>query len=585
MAVNISYKCPNCGAELFWSADKNCWACEYCDGQFTLKDLEEAGGDAKKAEELNKDNVEKHEEVDKDEYSMSNDGTVGNDLVKYTCSHCGAEIITDRSTAATVCVYCGNAVIMGEQIIDNFSPDYVIPFKVPKNQVMDAFKKFSKKPLTPKDFSCDKVVDKMQGVYIPFWLYSGNCEGSITAEGINTRTWTSGNYRYTEKKYYSVYRNGTLDFKAVPVDASSKTDDDAMDSIEPFDYSEMTAFNPGYLSGYLAERYDEDKDKCLPRAKERIENTTRDELRNTCNYNSVNVQSYEKHTEIKDVKYAMLPTWLKLPPDKYDPKTLEKAFAQIIGMKNVKSQISELAKYLQIRSKLIAAGAKLPDFNLHMMFLGNPGVGKTMIARTVSKLLFDLGYIRENKVVEVTSKDLIGAYANQTGIKTNKVIMNALGGVLFIDEAYSLAISCGQAGAEAIAIIIKAMMDHKDDLVVMFAGYTLEMKQFKDSNSGIASRISYVFNFNDYSEEELYDIFELKIHNIGMTINEEAIEKVKHLCKQFAGRKNVGNGRFVDNLIQKALTKHATLDLKESELLELTAGSIPSVQEIMTTVD
>ena len=310
MAVNISYKCPNCGAELFWSADKNCWACEYCDGQFTLKDLEEAGGDAKKAEELNKDNVEKHEEVDKDEYSMSNDGTVGNDLVKYTCSHCGAEIITDRSTAATVCVYCGNAVIMGEQIIDNFSPDYVIPFKVPKNQVMDAFQKFSKKPLTPKDFSCDRVVDKMQGVYIPFWLYSGNCEGSITAEGINTRTWTSGNYRYTEKKYYSVYRNGTLDFKAVPVDASSKTDDDAMDSIEPFDYSEMTAFNPGYLSGYLAERYDEDKDKCLPRAKERIENTTRDELRNTCNYNSVNVQSYEKHTEIKDVKYAMLPTWL-----------------------------------------------------------------------------------------------------------------------------------------------------------------------------------------------------------------------------------------------------------------------------------
>ena len=199
---------------------------------------------------------------------------------------------------------------MGEQIIDNFSPDYVIPFKVPKTQVMDAFKKFSKKPLTPKDFNCDKVVDKMQGVYIPFWLYSGNCEGSITAEGINTRTWTSGNYRYTEKKYYSVYRNGNLDFKAVPVDASSKTDDDAMDSIEPFDYSEMTAFNPGYLSGYLAERYDDDKDKCLPRAKERIENTTRDELRNTCNYNSVNVQSYEKHTEIKDVKYAMLPTWL-----------------------------------------------------------------------------------------------------------------------------------------------------------------------------------------------------------------------------------------------------------------------------------
>lgn len=98
---------------------------------------------------------------------MSNDGTVGNDLVKYTCSHCGAEIITDRSTAATVCFYCGNAVIMGEQIIDNFSPDYVIPLKCRKSG-NGHFPKFSKKPLTPKDFNCDRVVDKMQGVYIPF---------------------------------------------------------------------------------------------------------------------------------------------------------------------------------------------------------------------------------------------------------------------------------------------------------------------------------------------------------------------------------------------------------------------------------
>ena len=112
---------------------------------------------------------------------MSNDGTVGNDLVKYTCSHCGAEIITDRSTAATVCVYCGNAVNNGRADNRQLSPDYVIPFKVPKTQVMDAFKKFSKKPLTPKDFNCDRVVDKMQGVISRFGFYFGNCEGAITA--------------------------------------------------------------------------------------------------------------------------------------------------------------------------------------------------------------------------------------------------------------------------------------------------------------------------------------------------------------------------------------------------------------------
>ncbi len=309
MAVNISYKCPTCGAEIFWNAEKNCWACEYCGDSFTLEQLE-AQGAAKAPEEINKDNVEKHEEVDTDEYKSSTDGTVGSDLVKYTCSHCGAEIITDRSTAATICVYCGNAVIMGEQIIDDFSPDYVIPFKVPKKDVMEAFRKFSKKPLTPKDFKCDQIVDKMQGVYIPFWLYSGVCSGSINAEGVNVRTWTSGNYRHTEKKYYSVFRDGILEFERVPVDASSKTENDAMDSIEPFDYSELTKFNPGYLSGYLAERYDENSDKCLLRAQERIENTTRDELKKTCDYDTLNIHNYTKETNIKDVKYAMLPTWL-----------------------------------------------------------------------------------------------------------------------------------------------------------------------------------------------------------------------------------------------------------------------------------
>lgn len=306
MAVNITYKCPTCGAELFWSPSENCWACKYCDDKFTLEQLQAAG----QGQEIDKENVQKHEEVQEGEYTQSTDGTVGNNLVKYTCSHCGAEIITDRSTAATICVYCGNSVIMGEQIIDDFTPDLVIPFMVEKNAVMETFKNFSKKPLTPNDFDCEKIVDKMQGVYIPFWLYSGSCHGTIQAEGINTRTWRSGDYRYTENKYYSVFRDGTVGFERVPVDASSKTENDAMDSIEPYDYKDFQPFNPGYLSGYLAERFDEDKDACFSRAKERIENTTRDELRKSCNYNSVNIQKYDKQVTIKDTKYALLPTWL-----------------------------------------------------------------------------------------------------------------------------------------------------------------------------------------------------------------------------------------------------------------------------------
>lgn len=306
MATNIIYKCPTCGAELFWTASKNCFECEYCGDSFTLEQLEAEG----QTGAVNEEKVEKHEEIVEGEYTESTDGTVGSNLVKYTCSHCGAEIITDRSTAATICVYCGNAVIMGEQIINDFAPDYVIPFAVEKGRVMDAFKDFSKKPLTPNDFNCDKIVDKIQGVYIPFWLYSGRCRGSINAEGINTRTWRSGDYKYTERKYYSVFRDGTLSFDKVPVDASAKTDNDAMDSIEPYDYSAMVKFNPGYLSGFLAERYDEDSKQCFSRASERIENTTRDELKKSCIYDSLNVKHYDKKLTIEKTQYALLPTWL-----------------------------------------------------------------------------------------------------------------------------------------------------------------------------------------------------------------------------------------------------------------------------------
>jgi hypothetical protein len=282
--------------------------------------------------------------------------------------------------------------------------------------------------------------------------------------------------------------------------------------------------------------------------------------------------------------YAIREDEIKLPKEKFNPKGLEETFAKIIGMENVKDQVRELNQYLSVRQNLEKAGAKLPDFNMHMMFLGNPGVGKTSIARVISKVLFDLGYCREEKLVEVTSKDLVGAYGNQTGIKTNRVIMRALGGVLFIDEAYSLSNSCGQAGAEAIAIIIKAMMDYKNDLVVMFAGYNLEMRTFVESNSGISSRINYIFKFEDYSPEELYDIFMLKLGFIGMTLHPNAEEPVKKLCKFASGRRNAGNGRFVDNLIQKALTKHALLNLSGSEILVLGKESIPTVEDIMKTV-
>lgn len=199
---------------------------------------------------------------------------------------------------------------MGEQIINDFAPDYVIPFKIEKKRVMEEFHKFSKKPLTPSDFDCDKIVDKMQGVYIPFWLYSGRCRGKFKAEGMKERKWRQGKYKYTECKYYDVYRDGTMGFAKVPVDASSKTDNDAMDSIEPYDYKDMVPFKPAYLSGFLAERFDEDKDACYSRAKLRIENSTEDIIKRSCDYDSLTKQSFKKEVVIHKTEYALMPTWL-----------------------------------------------------------------------------------------------------------------------------------------------------------------------------------------------------------------------------------------------------------------------------------
>ena len=272
---------------------------------------------------------------------------------------------------------------------------------------------------------------------------------------------------------------------------------------------------------------------------------------------------------------------LSLPPEKHNSNTLSKSFENIIGMKIVKDQIGELNQYLVARAKLEAMGAKLPSFNLHMMFLGNPGVGKTTIARIIAKLLFDLGYIKEDKLIEVASNDLIGVHGNETGMKTNKVIMSALGGVLFVDEAYSLSQSCGAAGLEAIATLVKCMEDYKENLVCMFAGYSKEMDDFTRSNSGIASRINYIFEFEDYTAQELYEIFELKLNRMGLSVSPDAKETLFKVTKFGAGRRNFGNGRYVDKLLQRALTKHGLLDLPKDKMLVLQKESIPTVEEIM----
>jgi len=274
---------------------------------------------------------------------------------------------------------------------------------------------------------------------------------------------------------------------------------------------------------------------------------------------------------------------LVLPKNIYSKKTIDESLANIIGLANIKKKLKEMESYMLFRNKAEGMGLKLDNINMHMIFTGNPGCGKTTIARIMAKMLFDIGVLSENKLIEVDRKDLIGEYIGQTAPKTMKVIDKAMGGVLFIDEAYSLTPKDKDKdyGQEAIATLIKAMEDSKGKFVVIFAGYKEEMKTFVESNSGIASRIGYNFDFPDYTADELTEIFKIKLKNSGFNLTQEAENKSKVIMQYFCNVDNIGNGRFVDKIIQETLVKHS---ISNDDIITIPETALPSIQEIINII-
>lgn len=275
---------------------------------------------------------------------------------------------------------------------------------------------------------------------------------------------------------------------------------------------------------------------------------------------------------------------LDLIPEYNSKKTLEEIFEDLnslVGLKKVKDMLHELVDLIELKNKA-GNDLKISNTNMHMVFLGNPGTGKTTVARIVAQILYNLNYIKQNKLIEVSSKDLVAEYVGQTAPKTMAVIEKAMGGVLFIDEAYSLASGKGQGNSyneEAIATLIQAMENSRDNLVVIFAGYTVEMQDFLNANSGIVSRIGYTVEFEDYTEDELIQIFKNMVKKAGFEITDEAIQKAKDIIKKYKNTKNFGNARFARSLYEKSVIKHAsnTKGKKRKNILKtITAEDISS---------
>ncbi len=297
------YKCPCCSGAIEFDTSLQKMKCPYCDTEFEIGTLENFAADLETEAE---DSMEW--DTESQEWS---DGEADN-LVTYICKSCAGEIIADENTAASFCPYCGNPVVMSGKLSGGMKPDLVIPFKLDKEAAVAALSKhLSGKRLLPDAFKDQNHLDEVKGIYVPFWLYDAEADATIRYRGRKVRMWADRNYTYTETSFYSLVRQGTMSFDHVPVDGSSSISNDLTESIEPYDYSEAVDFTTAYLSGFFADKYDVSSEDCMPRANERIRNSTANTFaQSTAAYSMVTTEHSSIQLNNGKTQYALLPVWV-----------------------------------------------------------------------------------------------------------------------------------------------------------------------------------------------------------------------------------------------------------------------------------
>ena len=273
------------------------------------------------------------------------------------------------------------------------------------------------------------------------------------------------------------------------------------------------------------------------------------------------------------------------------PKEPEKSgmeeLNELIGLKTVKHDVEELVGLAKVMKMRREKGMKEVPVSLHLVFSGNPGTGKTTVARILAKLYKEIGILEGGQLVETDRSGLVAGYVGQTAIKTQKKIEEAMGGILFIDEAYTLNQKDENFGQEAIDTILKAMEDHRDELIVIVAGYTELMKAFVESNPGLKSRFNKYLEFPDYTVDELQQIFELQCRKYQYKLTEEADKAVREriIKVEAAKGENFANAREVRNLFEKIITNQAARvsqleEVDEEMLTTITIEDLEDLEEV-----
>lgn len=349
----VNYKCPSCNGTMHYDADAGKMKCDFCGSTFTAAELEALYAEQQKkadaaaaeadqraaagevsayeqmgniagegtrtvAESIAEARTATEEETREsgavqaflDRASWNEKERAG--LRTFTCSSCGAALMVDAATSVTECPYCGNTAVLPGAFTDEAKPEQIIPFRINHDQAVAALSSYYQgKKLLPKPFASANRIAHVQGVYVPFWLYDARANGQGSFEATRSHTHREGNMEVTKTEVYRARRAGSLDFRRVPADSSSKMPDAHMDAIEPYDYGELTDFSLGYMPGYAAERPDIPADQEKERVGERMENSLADALEaSVTGYDSVTPEAVSAQVAWGHVTYALLPVWL-----------------------------------------------------------------------------------------------------------------------------------------------------------------------------------------------------------------------------------------------------------------------------------
>lgn len=300
----IELKCPCCDAPLIFSGNTQQMKCEYCDNTFDL-DVVRSFADSKQPDA----NTEVAWKIDDNQRWSQPEEQI---LRSFVCNACGGELITDDHTAATFCPFCGNPAILPSRLSGDIKPDGVIPFKTTKEDAKAAFLNLCKgKKLLPKFFTKEQQLEKITGLYVPFWLYDCNSDFTGSYHATRVRTWSDSKYTYTKTDYYLLNRKAEASFAGIPMDGSSKIEDVFMESIEPYQYDSLVPFDTAYLSGFLADKYDIESHAGEDRIRQRVEESMNDQLQNSfIGFTTVVPASKQLKIDQSKARYVLLPVWM-----------------------------------------------------------------------------------------------------------------------------------------------------------------------------------------------------------------------------------------------------------------------------------